>query len=207
MAAGWKDALMADTGAPWNIPYVEPGDLVRDYPAASLALGTAIAAGLSAAVNPGIGSNVVQTVKTDTFTTTSTSYTTVTGLTATITPSSATSKIVVIAQVTHGLAGSATGYGHFRIAGGNTSGYIGDAASNRVRNVFGGSVDVNLQASMPTGVMVFVDSPSSASPVTYSVEARQASAGTVFVNRSFGDADNAFNGRGASSITVIEVKV
>jgi hypothetical protein len=35
----------------------------------------------------GIGSNVVQTVKTDTFTTTSTSYTTLTGLSATITPS------------------------------------------------------------------------------------------------------------------------
>jgi len=41
---------MADTGSPWFIPYVEPGDLVRDYPAASEALGTAIAAGLTAAV-------------------------------------------------------------------------------------------------------------------------------------------------------------
>ena len=41
---------MADTGAPWNIPYVEPSDLVRDYPAADEAQANAIAAALSAAV-------------------------------------------------------------------------------------------------------------------------------------------------------------
>jgi hypothetical protein len=40
---------MPDTGAPWNIPYVEPADLVRDYPAADEAQALAIAAGLSSA--------------------------------------------------------------------------------------------------------------------------------------------------------------
>jgi hypothetical protein len=59
---------MADTGNPWFIPFAEPSDLVRDWPALSSAVGTAVAAGLSAAGNAGIGSNVVQTVKTDTFT-------------------------------------------------------------------------------------------------------------------------------------------
>lgn len=40
---------MPDTGAPWNIPYIEPSDLVRDYPAANEDMADAIAAGLTAA--------------------------------------------------------------------------------------------------------------------------------------------------------------
>ena len=39
---------MPDTGAPWNIPYVENADLVRDWPADSLLVANAVAAGLSA---------------------------------------------------------------------------------------------------------------------------------------------------------------
>jgi hypothetical protein len=37
---------MPDTGAPWNIPYVEATDLVSDWPADSLALANAIVAAL-----------------------------------------------------------------------------------------------------------------------------------------------------------------
>ena len=40
---------MPDTGAPWNIPYVESTDLVSDWPTDSLALANAIDAGLDAA--------------------------------------------------------------------------------------------------------------------------------------------------------------
>jgi hypothetical protein len=43
---------MPDTGAPWNIPYVENADLVRDWPADSLLVANAVAAGLSAAGLP-----------------------------------------------------------------------------------------------------------------------------------------------------------
>jgi hypothetical protein len=38
---------MADTGAPWNIPFAEPSDLVRDWPALSEDVADAVAAGLS----------------------------------------------------------------------------------------------------------------------------------------------------------------
>jgi hypothetical protein len=57
---------MPDTGAPYFIPFAAPADLVRDWPDLSEDVALAIASGLSAAGNPGIGSNVVQTVKTDT---------------------------------------------------------------------------------------------------------------------------------------------
>jgi hypothetical protein len=48
---------MADTGAPWNIPYAEPAELVRDWPALSEDVAEAVAAGLSAA-----GYNSSQTI-------------------------------------------------------------------------------------------------------------------------------------------------
>lgn len=51
---------MADTGAPWNIPYVEPADLVRNYPAANELMADAIAAGLSAA-----GTDAIERTGTD----------------------------------------------------------------------------------------------------------------------------------------------
>jgi hypothetical protein len=40
---------MADTGAPWSIPYAEPSSLVRDWPELSEDVADAVAAGLSAA--------------------------------------------------------------------------------------------------------------------------------------------------------------
>jgi hypothetical protein len=155
---------------------------------------------------PGIGSNVVQTVKLNTFTTSSTSFTTVEGLTATITPSSATAKVLVIAQLTIGL-GNNSGVGHFRFAGGNSGTYIGAEAGSRVRAVFGGGIEGNASSLILAQSMVYLDSPGSASPVTYSVEARQAVSGTVRVNVSVTDSNNVGFTRGASSITAIEVAV
>lgn len=152
----------------------------------------------------GVGSNVVQTVKTDTFVTASTSYVTVTGLTATLTPTSASSKVLIIAQVAHAL-GVGSGYGHFQLAGGNTSGYIGDASSSRIRNVFGGGTNANADNTLILSTIVYLDSPATTSATTYEVQARQAGGASAFVNRSNTDADNAFTGRGVSSITLIEV--
>ena len=108
---------MADTGAPWNIPFAEPSDLVRDWPALSEDVAEAVAAGLTdldtaidnIPVLAGIGSNVVQAVTTGSFTTSSTSYEDVTGLEVSITPSSDTSKVLVIITGQGGAASTATG--------------------------------------------------------------------------------------------------
>jgi hypothetical protein len=206
MAAGWKDALMADTGAPWNIPYVEPADLVRDYPAADEAQALAIAAGLTAAGPAGVGSNVVQTIKTNTFTTSSTSFTTVTGLSASITPSTNTSKVLVIVQIAYALS-NGVGYGHFKITGGNTSGYVGDADGSRIQAVFGGQNASDNRLNLMSGSIVFLDSPASGAATTYQVEVRAGTSGSVIVNQFADDSNNtALTTRGASSITLIEVE-
>jgi hypothetical protein len=200
MAAGWKDALMADTGAPWNIPYVEPSDLVRDYPAADEAQALAIAAGLSDALAAGIGDNVVQAVKTDTFSTTSATYVDITGLEVTITPTVNTSKILIVSTVNiGGVAGEAA---YVQLLRDSTALFIGDAASSRVRaTVMGRLTDVADPASV-----IFVDSPGTDLAVTYKLQARRGSGSTAFINRSSADADNAAAGRLASSLIAIEVK-
>ena len=99
---------MADTtGAPWNLPYPEDSDLVRDGASDIEALAVATAAGLTDA---SLIKQVVQTVKNDAFVTTSGTFVDVTGLTVTITPATATNKVLLIASVAlgHGRAGDQT---------------------------------------------------------------------------------------------------
>jgi hypothetical protein len=147
---------------------------------------------------------VLSTAKTNTFTTTSATFTDVTGLTVSITPRSTSSKILVMAQVAVGFA-NAVSNGHFALAGGNTASYVGDAASNRIRGVFGGFNNANLAPNLMGLSLMYLDSPATTSATTYSVQCRRGAAGTVYVNRSEQDTDSADIGRGASSITVMEV--
>ena len=197
---------MPDTGSPWNIPYVENADLVRDWPADSLLVANAVAAGLSAAGNAGIGSNVVQTVKTDVFTTTSTSYTVITGLTATITPTSATSKILVLANV-KGASNQATSGGglQYRLMRDSTAIYIGDASGSATQA--SGQLGTRLtgsEALLISDTAVMLDSPATTSAVIYSVQVR-ANAGTAFINKPESTSTDSATTRAASGITVIEV--
>jgi hypothetical protein len=191
---------MADTGNPWFIPFAEPSDLVRDWPALSSAVGTAVAAGLTAA-NVGIGSNVVQTVKTDTFTSTSTSFVDIDGLSVTITPSADTSKVLVIANLNLGM-GSTDNFA-VRLMRGSTAIYVGDVAGSRIQAT---AMTVGFSSLFQHAVTpTFLDSPNSNTATTYSLQMRVNSS-TGVVNRSSDDTDSANRARTASSITVIEVK-
>jgi hypothetical protein len=162
---------MPDTGAPWNIPYVEPSDLVRDYPSDSEDLADAIAAGLSAAGNPGIGSNVVQTVKTTDFTTSSTSYVDITDFDVTITPSSATSKVLLLVDYNVGQTG------------GNQT------RTQLLRDSTVLAVDIlefdffgsDRQRNRPFHTIVWLDSPATSSAITYKLQIR-ATGGTARFN-------------------------
>ena len=147
---------------------------------------------------------VVSTTKTDTFTTTSSTYTAVTGLTAAITPSSASSKVLVIVQLT---ASTAFNSSHFRLSGGNTSNYVGAAASNRIQDVTNLYADASnrIDRSQNSISMIYLDSPATTSSTTYGVEVRIGATGGVYINQSNIDSDSADFGRGASSITVMEV--
>jgi hypothetical protein len=197
---------MSDTGAPWNLPYPESTDLVRDGAQAIEDLAEAVATGLSAAGNAGIGSNVVSVTKTNTFTTTSTSFTNVTGLSVTITPTSASSKI--LALVSANLATDAGLGVHLQLARGTTGIAIGDAAGSRVRASATEFASTASSQEMVGNVSVlFLDAPATTSPQTYNVQLRRGTAGTAFLNRCRNDTDTANVARTVSSITVIEVAV
>jgi hypothetical protein len=193
---------MPDTGAPWNIPYVDPTDLVRDYPQASEDLADAVAAGLSGA---SLIKQVVQTVKLDVFSTTSATFASVSGLAASITPTSDTSKILVVVDVKTGAENTP----NVRVTGGNALDYRGAADALRARSAStglssGGAGDVG-QRSVTSNSIVFLDSPATDSAITYQVEMNRGESGTAYVNRSHTDSNNTNFGRTASSITLIEV--
>ncbi len=150
---------------------------------------------------------VLSTAKLDTFTTTSTSYTAVTGLTRSITPSSVTSKVLVTVQLAFGFVntGSAN-WGSFRLSGGNAGTYKGASPGSRRDAVFGGHLDTGaLAPALFSGSIVYLDSPATTSEITYGVECVTRTGGTIHVNRSGKDEDSDIFTRGASSITVMEV--
>jgi hypothetical protein len=146
---------------------------------------------------------VLSTLKTDTFTTSSASFVDVTGLSVTITPTSATNKILVMVN---GYLGSTSGSASVRsqILRGATAINIGDAAGSRTRSSSDGiSASSNHQTPMALSIL---DSPATTSATTYKVQLSSNSGGNnVFLNRSSGDSDAAFISRTASSITVMEV--
>jgi hypothetical protein len=171
--------------------------------AADIASGAITAAKLAS----GVGGKVLQVVsasKTDTFSlSTSNTYTDITGLSVSITPSSASNKILVMYNVSVGTNG-ANGYGYTKLLRGSTDIFIGDASSSRVRVSNGGcSINGNV---IDKHSIQFLDSPSTTSSTTYKIQAyAQAGTGVIYVNRSYADSDDITNTRDASSITVMEI--
>jgi len=150
---------------------------------------------------------VVQTVKTDTFSTASTTYVDVTGMSATITPSATSNKVLVIVQTAVSCAGDGAASAYLQLTGGNAGTYIGDAASNRVRTAYGlNGTSVNISGLTYSASIIYLDSPSTTSATTYKLQARNASGALgMNINRSYTDTDSVAFPRTASSITVMEI--
>jgi hypothetical protein len=147
---------------------------------------------------------VVSTAKTDTFSTTSTSFTDVTGLSVSITPTSSSSTILVLVQI--GLLSiNGTNRAALRIVRGSTAIDVGATAGSRTLATTSFSTGGTDIASQPAG-MVFLDSPATTSATTYKVQAVLASsADTLYLNRNATDTDSSTFYRTASTITVMEI--
>ena len=149
------------------------------------------------------------TTKTDVFSTTSTSFTDVTGLSVNITPSSSSNKILITGLVTFGGSdGEPYGYTFNLsqvIGGSETDICIHDSASNRTRATLGTQGFNNGDATNGHSFN-FLDSPSTTSQVTYKIRARAENPKTLYVNRGAeADGDAAITSRFVSTITVMEV--
>ena len=148
---------------------------------------------------------VKSTTKTDTFTTNSTSFTDITGLSVSITPTRSDSKILVMMHVNLGHTNYVSGF--VRLVRDSTAISVGDAAGSRIACSVAMSDDPN-DDDINCYSVTFLDSPSTTSATTYKVQlSTEASGNTgdVFVNRSGEDTNNNQHSRVTSSITVMEV--
>ena len=145
---------------------------------------------------------VVQTYKTDTASTTSTSFTDVSGFSANITPASTSNKILVLVTI-GGMGENAVSQAFFRLDRNGSVVGVGDAVGNR-KQISGASVYISNNTAMGSTAFNYLDSPSTTSLLTYKIQF-SANAGTVFVNRSHTDSDATTTSRGTSSITLMEI--
>lgn len=161
-----------------------------------------------AAVAGGKILQVVSTTKTDTFTaatdndgTPNAQWASVTGLTADITPTATSSKILVLVQLSAGYLMS------YRITRGGTPIGVGDSAGSRQQATGGGGQDSTYYLDSVAGM--HLDSPASTSTLTYGVDVANlstvANTVTLYVNRVQNDFDDASKARAVSSITLFEV--
>jgi len=164
----------------------------------------AITGTIPTSVAPGKGKilQVVETTKTDTFSSsTAGSFTDITGMSATITPSSTSSKILVLLNINSDGGNNS----HIRLVRGSTAIGIGDAASSRSR-VSGGAARNSTSANnMANNGISFLDSPSSTSATTYKVQFYLWSSESWYLNRSDSDGNDGYGGRSASTITLMEI--
>jgi len=146
---------------------------------------------------------VVSTTKVDTFSSSSTSYTDVTGLSVTITPTSSSSKILVLARVAMGnSANLSTSRG--QVLRGSTAIGGGTAAGSRSSGAFQYRATTGL--SEPVNSFIELDSPATTSATTYKVQVASESGGVTTINFGRTDNfDNAMTARLASTITLMEV--
>jgi len=158
----------------------------------------------------GVGGKVLQvvsTVKTDTFSSTSTSFTDVTGMSVAITPSASNSKVLIIATLNVG-NDTDDRWSAYRLLRGSTGISIGDddgsktrASAGSVRQTATGSQ--NLVSNMSIS---FLDSPSTTSATTYKLVCKVQSGGAALTFNRPGNTANAdYVVQTASSITAYEI--
>ena len=158
-----------------------------------------------AALPTGSVLQVISIAKTDTFTTTGTAQTAITGLTAAITPISATSKILIIVSIGGYAQGASQGRFILTRGGSTITGAVGDTAGSRTSDTFTLS-GATSGAPQITGGMTYLDSPATTSSTTYGITVSANDAGEViYINRSNLDSNGAQYQRNISTITVMEI--
>lgn len=148
---------------------------------------------------------VVSTTKSDTFSSSAASFTDITGLSVSITPTSATSKVLITAQVTTSNgSGAGSTYISLRLVRDSTAVGVGDTAGSRIRAT--SQIQTVDTGSAQSGILHFQDSPATTSATTYKIQVYNQNTGvTTYINRSSVDSDSAVYARSTSTITVMEI--
>ena len=169
-----------------------------EIPAASIV--GVCTSGLTKTGGFGVVLQVVQTVKTDTFSTASTSYTDVTGISVSITPSSTSSKVLVMLEANSSTTGGNNAM--FRLKRDSTTLSVGDAAGSRSQAAY--QQRINDTNAALNGSITLLDSPSTTSSTTYQLQTK-VQGGTVDINRTAANTDGVAYARTICTITAMEV--
>ena len=148
---------------------------------------------------------VVQTHFTTQSQMSSSSFAAITGCTVDITPSATSSKVFVMISLCAGV--NQASYGFFKLYRDTTLIGSGSDSSNRIGCNF--SISQNDGDNTSDGVKQvnyqYLDSPSSTSALTYTVQASTFSNSTITYNKTPDNSDNGRTAQGSSTITVLEV--
>ena len=151
---------------------------------------------------------VVQTLKTDTASITSSNtnnFVDISGMSVSITPIATSSKILVFFTL---CLGSNAGTFHIRLVRGSTDIGIGDGDGNRLSSTIlyrpGSSP---YQHSCDDVTNFVLDTPSTTSATTYKLQGSAGStySATWYFNRTQNNSNNDYDGRPVSSITAMEI--
>ena len=140
---------------------------------------------------------VVSVAKTDTFSTTSTSKTDITGMTVNITPSSTSSKIFITASINYG----GNDYNFFcDLLRGSTALNVPASGNNPCTIALSGKTG---SYQIYNGVISYLDSPNSTSQLTYKLQVSVQSGGTFRLNVS--ERNSSTDPSCSSTITAYEI--
>ena len=155
---------------------------------------------------------VKSTTKTGTQTIASSSFTAISSLTVSVTPSSSSNKILLFGSVSYSGQNNMYGQGalYRQIASGGYSiltAAIGDADSSATR------CTIPLQTlsagdsawKVHTSSFNFLDAPSTTSQVDYQIHCRSSSATNLSINEEYNTTDGDYDARPITSITVLEI--
>ena len=144
---------------------------------------------------------VVQTTKTDTQSIQSQTFTDISGMSVTITPTSASSKILVMFSISV----ATSSYGMINLVRGSTDIFKGNSTGSRVNCTVAAITQNTYECE--TYSHTFLDSPNTTSATTYKLTAStpHQSSYIIYVNRAPTDTDYNYVPRPVSSITVMEV--
>ena len=140
---------------------------------------------------------VLQAVKDDTASTTSTSFIDISGLSQAITPSSSSSKILITCNI---LVSNNDVSTYFNLVRGSTT--IAQPASTSIIEPCSALSAISTH-HMVKESLEWLDSPNTTSATTYKIQWKSASNGTTYINRWYGT-DNYHT---VSTLTLMEVAV
>jgi len=147
---------------------------------------------------------VVSTTKTDTFSHQAQATVDITGMTATITPATTSSKILIMVHLALGTSGTLANQS-IQLFRDSTQIALGDASGSWIRGMF----EPNNRGFSPyegwTASSQFLDSPSTTSATTYKLTLYSKSSGSVFYLNMNGGGGGTDDTRAISTITLMEI--